>query len=139
MTRRREVEGGQVLVLVALLLVILLAFAGLAIDGGRQAIERRHIQTAADAGALAACRELTQGGSDAAAAQAARDVALANLASPAGATATIADDIAREYADGHAGDPAYLESGIIVAGSSVRVAISSVVPTTFGQIGRAHV
>jgi hypothetical protein len=132
---RRDAERGQVLVLLALLVVILLAFAGLAIDGGRQTAERRHVQTAADAGALAACRELTQGGSDAAAAQAARDVALANLqASPAGASATIATDLAREYTSGHVGDPAYLESGIIVAGSSVRVAIDSVLPSTFGRV-----
>jgi Flp pilus assembly protein TadG len=100
-------ERGQVLVLLALLIVIILAFAGLAIDIGRQIAERRHIQTAADAGSLAACRELVHGGTDAAAAQAAREVALANLSgSPAGATATIADDAGRVYADGHAGDPA---------------------------------
>jgi hypothetical protein len=132
---RGEVERGQVLVLLALLIVILLAFAGLAIDGGRQTAERRHVQTAADAGALAACRELRQGASDATAAQAARDVALANLqSSPAGATATIADDLAREYTSGHVGDPAYLESGIFVAGSTVRVAIRSVLPSTFGRV-----
>jgi hypothetical protein len=136
LTRRsRDVERGQVLVLLALLIVILLAFAGLAIDVGRQTAERRHVQTAADAGALAACRELTQGGSDAAASQAARDVALANLeSSPAGATATIADDASREYSDGHVGEPAYLESGIIVAGSTVRVAVGSVLPSTFGRV-----
>jgi hypothetical protein len=128
-------ERGQVLVLLSLLIVIILAFAGVAIDIGRQVAERRHVQTAADAGALAACRELVQGGTDAAAAQAARDVALANLnGSPAGATATIADDGARRYADGHAGDPAYLVSGILVAGSTVRVAVSSAVPTTFAKV-----
>lgn len=134
MHRARD-ERGQVLVLLALLIVIILAFAGVAIDIGRQVAERRHVQTAADAGALAACRELVQGGTDAAASQAGRDVALANLnGSPAGATATIANDGARVYADGHAGDPAYLESGILVAGSTVRVAVASVVPTTFARV-----
>ena len=127
-------ERGQVLVLLALLIVLLLAFAGIAIDIGRQVAERRHIQTAADAGALAACRALVQGSTDAVAAQAARDVALANVATSAsGATATIADDASRVYADGHAGDPAYLESGIIVAASTVRVAVSSTVPTTVAR------
>ena len=128
-------ERGQVLVLLALLIVILLAFAGIAIDIGRQIAERRYVQTAADAGALAACRELVQGATDAAAAQAARDVAMANIpSSPAGATAIIADDASRIYTDGHAGDPAYLESGIIVAGSTVRVAIYSTVPTTLARV-----
>src|SRR5918996_2533238 len=127
-------ERGQVLVLLALLIVLLLAFAGIAIDIGRQVAERRHVQTAADAGALAACRELVQGSTDAVASQAARDVALANVATSAsGATATIADDASRVYADGHAGDPAYLESGIIVAASTVRVAVSSTVPTTVAR------
>jgi hypothetical protein len=52
----------------------------------------------------------------------------------AGASTTIADDAGRIYTDGHAGDPAYLESGIIVAGSTVRVAIYSTVPTTLARV-----
>ena len=52
------------LVIFALLLVVLLGFAGVAIDIGRQNAERRHIQTAADAAALAACRALIDGDSD---------------------------------------------------------------------------
>lgn len=133
--RRRATQRGQVLVMVAILLVLLLAFAGMAIDIGRQVAERRHVQTAADAGALAVCRELIAGASDAAAAQAGREVALANLhGSPAGASATVAPDIARKYTDGHAGDPAYLESGILVAGTTVRVAISSTVEATLARV-----
>ena len=119
----------------ALGLVVLLAVAGIAIDIGRQVAERRHVQNAADAGALAACRELVNGASDNAAAQAARDVALVNLeGSPAGAAATIAPDDARVYQDGHAGDPAFLRSGVIVAGSTVRLAISSVVDTVLARV-----
>src|SRR5918992_3564835 len=53
--------------------------------------------------------------------------------SPSAATATIADDAARVYADGHAGDPAHLISGILVAGSTVRVAVHSEMGTTFGR------
>lgn len=121
------------LVIVALALTALLAFAGVAIDVGRMWAERRHVQTAADAAALAACRELINGRSDADASAAARAVAAVNLAgSPAGATATIAD--VPEYEDGHAGDPAYLRSGLLVAGTSVRVAISSGVDTLLAQV-----
>src|SRR5438128_9545827 len=134
--RRAARDGrGQVLVLVALLLTVLLAFSGLAIDVGRQVAERRHIQTAADAGALAACRGLTAGESDAAAIADARETALANLAtSPAGASATIAPDGSPVYASGHAGDPAYLTSGILINGTSVRVAITSSVATTVARV-----
>src|SRR5439155_19638592 len=70
---------GQVLVMVALLLTVLLAFSGLAIDIGRQVAERRHVQTAADAGALAACRSLIAGDSDSATAPNPRETALPNL------------------------------------------------------------
>jgi Flp pilus assembly protein TadG len=73
------------LVVFAVLLTVLLGFAGLAIEAGRQLAERRYLQTAADAGALAACRALIDGASDNAAAQQAREVATANLgSSPAG-------------------------------------------------------
>ncbi len=130
--RPRDARG-QVLVMVAILLVVLLAFTGLAIDVGRQAAEHRHIQTAADAGALAACRALINGASDNAAAADARQTARVNLEhSPAGATATISDGLV--YADGHAGDPGYLTSGVLVSGTSVRVAVSSTLDTTLGKI-----
>jgi len=133
--RRADREHGQVLVIFAVLVVLLLAFAGMTIDIGRQVAERRHVQNAADAAALAACRSLITGDSDASAAQTARSVANLNLAgSPANATATLADDLNRTYADGHAGDPTYLTSGIIVSGTSVRVAIDSTVPTTLARV-----
>ena len=126
---------GQVLVLVALLLTVLLAFSGLAIDVGRQVAERRHVQTAADAGALAACHSLIAGESDSAASADARETALANLAgSPAGANATIAPDASPVYQSGHAGDPAYLSSGILINGTSVRVAITSTLATTVARV-----
>jgi len=131
----RAQPRGQVLVMFAVLLVILLAFAGITVDLGRQNAERRHVQTAADAGALAACRALIIGDSDSAAADAARTVAMINVqGSPAGATASIAPDGARIYLDGHAGDPAYLRSGIIVSGTSVRVAILSTMDTVLARV-----
>src|SRR5690606_4536767 len=57
-------ERGQTLVQVALMLVVLLGFAALAIDGGMVYAERRHMQNAADAGALAGARELCLSGSE---------------------------------------------------------------------------
>ena len=100
---------GQVLVIFAFLLVVLLGFTGVAIDIGRQNAEQRHIQTAADAAALAACRALIDGASDNAAATEARTVADINIErSPSGTSGVIAPDIAKGYEDGHAGDPAYL-------------------------------
>jgi hypothetical protein len=126
---------GQVLVIFAITLVVLLAFAGLAIDIGRQNAQQRHLQTAADAAALAACRALINGASDAAAATQARSVARINLEqSPVGAVGNIATDASRVYEDGHAGDPAYLLSGVIVSGTTVRVAITSSVETTLAQV-----
>jgi Flp pilus assembly protein TadG len=126
---------GQVLVIFALILVVLLGFTGVAIDIGRQNAEQRHIQTAADAAALAACRALIDGASDNAAATAARNVARINIErSPSGTSAVIAPDIAKVYADGHAGDPAYLTSGVLVSGTTVRVAISSTVDTTLARV-----
>jgi len=133
--RRTAAPRGQVLVMFAILLVVLLGFAGIAIDFGRQNAEQRHVQTAADAGALAACRALINGATDPAAATQARAVASINLErSPAGATATIAPDAARVYEDGHLGDPAYLVSGIIISGTSVRVAISSTLETALARM-----
>src|SRR5688572_18686038 len=126
---------GQVLVMVALFLTLLLVFAGLAIDVGRQVAQQRHVQTAADAGALAACRALIAGDSDSSAAAQARTIAEVNVQqSPAAASSTIAPDAARVYTDGHAGDPAYLESGIIVTGTSVRVAVSSDVEAVLARL-----
>ncbi len=135
MLRRSGEPQGQVLVIFALLMVVLLAFAGVTIDIGRQVAERRHVQTAADAAALAACQALIGGASDLAAATAAREIAMINLErSPAGATAEIGDDAHREYLDGHAGDPAYLTSGILISGTNVRVAISSELDTMLAGV-----
>lgn len=131
----RSAPPGQVLVIFAILLVILLAFAGIAVDFGRQNAEQRHIQTAADAGALAGCRALIDGASDGAAATAARALATINLEnSPAAAHAEVALDPDRLYEDGHLGDPAYLVSGIVISGTSVRVAVHSTLDTALARV-----
>ena len=50
--RRRQ--AGQAIVLVALVLTVLFGFLGLAMDGGRGYLDRRHVQGSVDAAALAA-------------------------------------------------------------------------------------
>jgi Flp pilus assembly protein TadG len=52
-TRRRR-QSGQVIVLVALTMLVLIGMLGLAIDGGRAFIDRRELQNAVDAAVLAA-------------------------------------------------------------------------------------
>ncbi len=54
-------ERGATLVYVALIMVVLLAFVALAVDVGHLYAERRHMQNAADAGALAGAYELCFG------------------------------------------------------------------------------
>jgi Flp pilus assembly protein TadG len=76
-------QSGQVLVLVALLLVVLLGSVGLAIDAGRLYGVKAKLNSAVDAAAIAGARALAQGDTDplreAAAIQAARDYYLANF------------------------------------------------------------
>jgi len=50
----RNAQRGQAIVLVALLLLVLFGFVGLAIDAGRGYLDRRGVQAAVDAAALAA-------------------------------------------------------------------------------------
>lgn len=56
--RRVRREDGQVLPLVALMMVVLLGFAGLAIDMGRVWVAQRQLQAAVDAAALVAGQDL---------------------------------------------------------------------------------
>ena len=133
---QRSAPRGQVLVMFALLIVVLLAFAGVAIDVGRVVAERRHAQHAADAGALAACRSLITGETDAVAATTAQQVTMTNLeGSPAGATATIASPPGYADLDGSGAiDADELVSGIVVAGTTVRVAVASTVDMMLANV-----
>jgi Flp pilus assembly protein TadG len=54
MSRRRRAQSAQAMILNAMMLVALIGFCGLAIDGGRLYWERRTLQNAVDAAALAA-------------------------------------------------------------------------------------
>jgi len=101
---------GQALIQVALALVALLAFLALAIDVGHFYGERRHMQNAADAGALAGARELCLGHS--------ADAAIA---------------AAQEYAQTRNGAQA---AAVSVNGSTVNVVASETTNTFFaGLIG----
>ncbi|MCA1831496.1 MAG: Tad domain-containing protein [Actinobacteria bacterium] len=55
-------EGGQTIVLVALLFVLLMGFAALSLDVGRFYAERRYLQSAVDSAALACARAYSQSG-----------------------------------------------------------------------------
>lgn len=61
-TRRFSIksEKGQSIVLVAIVMVGMLVIAGLAIDGGNLFLQRRRVQNAADAGAMAGTRTLAR-------------------------------------------------------------------------------
>ena len=54
MKARRPAQRGQAIVLVALVMVVMLGFVGLAVDGGHAYLDRREMQAAVDAAALAA-------------------------------------------------------------------------------------
>jgi hypothetical protein len=132
---RRAGEHGQVLVIFVLSLVALMAAAGLAIDIGRFYSERRFLQNAADAAALAAANTLIAGKTS----DAARTEALAVIARnfqipPNGITPSLPPPSGSEvYQAGQAGSPSALIDGILIDSSGVRVAVRNIVPYTFGR------
>ncbi len=77
-TRSRHRQHGQILVLFALSLVVLLGFGGLALDGGSTFAQRRDEQTAADLAALAAANDYLINGNQQAAIARALSVAATN-------------------------------------------------------------
>jgi len=129
----RTGERGQVLVLVVLAVIVIFAFAGLAFDIGRFYAEKRFLQNAADAAALAAANALIRGESDASAKQEALDILARNfIGGPNGVVPALPPDTP-VYENGHAGDPSYLANGILISGGGVRVAVQSTVSYTFGR------
>src|SRR5712664_1277973 len=73
MAADRRGQRGQAIVLVALILVALFGFLGLAMDGGRGYLDRRGMQAAVDAAALAAAYDYMNNTSFTLAEQAATD------------------------------------------------------------------
>ncbi len=59
--RNSQRRSGQVVVLVALGLIVLIAMVGMAVDGGNLYLQKRNMQNAADAGAFAGARVLGSG------------------------------------------------------------------------------
>lgn len=127
-------QDGQVIVVFALALTVLLAAAGLAFDVGRFYSERRFLQNAADAAALAAANSLIQGRTQAEADTIARAILAANFARDPSGVAPALPPTTPVYESGHAGDPTYLINGILFSGGEVRVAVQNPVNYTFGRI-----
>ncbi|HLA15591.1 MAG TPA: pilus assembly protein TadG-related protein [Candidatus Limnocylindrales bacterium] len=126
-------ERGQVLVVFALGVAGLLAAAGVAIDIGRFYSERRFLQNAADAAALAAANALIRGESYVDAEAEARSSLARNfLGDPNGIVAS-PPPITPVYESGHAGDAAYLSNGIVISGGDIRVAVVNSINYTFGR------
>ena len=134
-TRGEARETGQVLVIFIFALVALMAAAGLAVDIGRFYTERRFLQNAADAAALAAGQVLVRGGTDTDARTEAMAVLTRNFSIPPnGKTPSLPPGSGNEvYQSGHAGSGPYLIDGILISGGSVRVAIRNTIPYTFGR------
>jgi hypothetical protein len=118
-----------------LAMVALMAAAGLAFDIGRFYTERRFLQNAADAAALAAGNVLVRGGTNDEARDEARAVLTRNFSIPPNGSVPALPPAAgaEVYESGHAGDPTYLVDGILFSSRSVRVAIRDTIPYTFGR------
>ncbi|HEU4573156.1 MAG TPA: pilus assembly protein TadG-related protein [Candidatus Limnocylindrales bacterium] len=132
--RDRDRDRGQVLVIFCLGIVALFAAAGLAFDVGRFYVERRFLQNAADAAALAAANALIRGESTAQADTRARESLTANFATPPNGLVPALPPATPVYDSGHAGDPTYLSNGILISGCDVRVAVQNSVGYTFGRV-----
>ena len=133
MRRRTRRDAGQVLVIFALSITLLFAAAGLAFDIGRFYSERRFLQNAADAAALAAANTLIQGHTQAEADIVARAVLASNFShDPNGITPAL-PPTTPVYESGHAGDPVYLINGILFSGGEVRVAVQNPINYSFGR------
>ena len=148
--RSRVRERGQVLVIFVLSLTAIFAAAGLAIDIGRLYMERRFLENAADAAALAAANSLIRGNTDDSARSDAMAVLTKNFGSPPnGIVPSLPPAAGSEvYESGHAGDPTYLVDGILINGADIRVAVRNTIGYTFGRavgmsskmmVGRARV
>jgi len=109
-------ESGQNLALIALLMVVILGITAMALDGAYAFAQRRRMQNAADAAALAGARELAlcEGGS----------------------CAQAVENIVTEYAETYNGADS---SNLVIDGQTVLVEASKTFPTFFaGVIGIAQ-
>jgi hypothetical protein len=133
--RRTGDQQGQALLIMVIFLTVLLGFAAIAVDAGRFYAERRFLQNAADAAALAGATARTLGKSRADSITIARGTLTENFKrEPTGNPADMPPEIP-VYTAGHEGDPEFLESGIVIEPGSdtVYVALRNRVDYTFGQ------
>ena len=134
MASTRREPRGQVVVIFALAITGLLAAAGVAFDIGRFYSERRFLQNAADAAALAAANAMIRGENTSTAESIARDVLTRNfLGDPNGQPAPLPPGTP-VYESGHAGDSSFLLEGIVIAGGDIRVAVRNPIGYTFGRV-----
>lgn len=125
---------GQVLVIFALGVTGLLAAAGVAVDIGRFYSERRFLQNAADAAALAAANALISGATTSAAITSAQNTLTLNFASDPNGIIAALPPSTPVYASGHPNDDSYLTNGIVITGGTVRVAVTNAINYTFGRV-----
>jgi hypothetical protein len=136
-TRFNREDAGQTVVLVALMFTVLMGFAALGVDVGRFYSERRYIQDAVDAAALACAYSYGHGG-DEVAAWAAGDRILQDrnlMGNPLGVNVAYSARGSETY-DGIV-DPHNMISGILPVttnGRGCRVAITVDVPTFLMKI-----
>jgi hypothetical protein len=136
----RERDRGQVLMVFALGLIAILGLGSLGFDTGRFYTERRYLQNAADAGALAVGSAMTRGVSNADAITEGRSVVARNILNSPTNSGVLAPADPPVYADGHAGEPSYLIDGIVINAGEIRVAVRGTSRWTLGSaLGMAPV
>ena len=132
-SRTRRGEHGQILMIFAIGLAAILGLGSLGFDTGRFYSERRYLQNAADAGALAVANALIRGAGTNDAIDEGRAVITRNILNSPTASGVTAPALTPEYADGHANDPLFLTDGILISGNDVRVAIGGTSQWTLGR------
>ncbi|MBI3746752.1 MAG: hypothetical protein HY264_09600 [Chloroflexi bacterium] len=130
----RAASRGQVLVVFALAITGLLAAAGVAVDIGRFYSERRFLQNAADAAALAAANALIAGATTSDAIDSARATLSTNFAGDPNGVVAPLPPTSPTYTSGHSGDDAYMTAGITISGGTIRVAVANAINYTFGRV-----
>jgi len=105
--KRWRPERGQTLVILALSITVLMLMAGLAVDVGMAYNERRTMQNAADAAALAGAQRLCDDQGEAAAISAATSAGLLNGAAIVTATTTLTEDARSVHAIASTDSPTY--------------------------------
>lgn len=127
-------ERGQSIVLVALLFTLLLGFSALAVDGGRFYMERRFLENAADAAALACAQKLSVGGSTTDATNAGTTLLTSyNLRVDPNATGAVVSStpVYTGWFNANATDKRNLADGVVVSSTDCRVALRTTVRMYF--------